>query len=173
MDEVVLVNKNNEVLGYMEKLEAHKKGLLHRAFSVFIFNSDNELLLQKRSKIKYHSGGLWTNTCCSHPKKNESFFEAANKRLHEEMGMYCDLKEAFRFIYKSELDNDLIEHELDVVFIGFSDKKPIINKNEVEDFKYVSISQLQLDIKNDSDIFSKWIIICIDKVADALKNNTI
>ena len=169
MDEVILVNKNNEILGYMEKIEAHKKGLLHRAFSVFIFNSNKEILLQKRASIKYHSGGLWTNTCCSHPKKNESFFDAANRRLFEEMGMTSNLKEAFQFIYKAELDNNLIEHELDVVFIGYSDEKPIINKNEVDEFKYISISKLKIDIMNNPDHFTKWITICIDKVYDFIK----
>ena len=128
MEKVILVDKNDRQVGLMEKQEAHIKGLLHRAFSIFIFNTKNELLLQKRATQKYHSGGLWTNTCCSHPRENESTIDAAYRRLNEEMGMICDLKFKFNFIYKAKLDNNLYEHELDHVFFGFSDSTPKINK---------------------------------------------
>ena len=120
MEKVILVDKNDRQVGLMEKQEAHIKGLLHIAFSIFIFNTKNELLLQKRATQKYHSGGLWTNTCCSHPRENESTIDAAYRRLNEEMGMICDLKFKFNFIYKAKLDNNLYEHELDHVFFGFS-----------------------------------------------------
>ena len=119
MEKVILVDKNDRQVGLMEKQEAHIKGLLHRAFSIFIFNTKNELLLQKRATQKYHSGGLWTNTCCSHPRENESTIDAAYRRLNEEMGMICDLKFKFNFTYKAKLDNNLYEHELDHVRILF------------------------------------------------------
>jgi len=164
MEEVILVNTNNEIQGYMEKMEAHEKGLLHRAFSVFIFNSYGELLLQKRDINKYHSGGLWTNTCCSHPRKNETFIEAAKRRLFEEMGLRCELKETFSFIYKANLDNDLIEHELDQVFFGNTDQKPSLNNEEVMDYKYIKPNQLLIDINNDPDTYTEWLKISFKQV---------
>lgn len=164
MEEVILVNSNNEVQGYMGKMEAHEKGLLHRAFSVFIFNSYGELLLQKRDLNKYHSGGLWTNTCCSHPRKNETFIEAAKRRLFEEMGLRCELTEAFSFIYKANLDNNLIEHELDQVFFGNSDKLPSLNKEEAMDYKYIEPNQLLIDINNNPNIYTEWLKISFKRV---------
>ena len=164
MEEVILVNTNNEIQGYMEKMEAHEKGLLHRAFSVFIFNSYGELLLQKRDINKYHSGGLWTNTCCSHPRKNETFIEAAKRRLFEEMGLRCELKETFSFIYKANLDNDLIEHEFDQVFFGNTDQKPSLNNEEVMDYKYIKPNQLLIDINNDPDAYTEWLKISFKQV---------
>ena len=164
MEEVVLVDPNNNVVGYMEKMEAHQKGLLHRAFSVFVFNSKNELLLQQRAFSKYHSGGLWTNTCCSHPRKNETFTDAAIRRLHEEMGMSCFLDKAFSFIYKSHLDKGLIEHELDWVFIGKSDDKPVINTDEVANYKYISLADLNKDILLNSNSYTEWLKICLDNL---------
>ena len=123
MEEVILVNEKDKVLGYMEKQEAHIKGLMHRAFSIFVFNDKNELLLQKRAVEKYHSGGLWTNTCCSHPRKNETNIEAAYRRLNEEMGMSCVLNKVFTFTYKATLDKGLTEHEFDHVFFWFYQSK--------------------------------------------------
>jgi isopentenyl-diphosphate Delta-isomerase len=166
MEEVVLVDQNNNVIGYMEKMEAHEKGLLHRAFSVFIFNSNNELLLQQRAISKYHSGGLWTNTCCSHPRKNEKFIDAANRRLVEEMGMSVELEKAFSFTYKADLDHNLIEHELDWVFIGKSDTLPVINKEEVESFKYINFQDLVKDIDDNPDVYTEWLKICLNKVSE-------
>ena len=128
MEKVILVDKTDHQIGEMEKQEAHIKGLLHRAFSIFIFNSKGEVLLQQRALHKYHSGGLWTNTCCSHPRNGETTIQAANRRLKEEMGMSCALKEEFSFIYKAKLDNDLYEHELDHVLFGTTDLQPQINK---------------------------------------------
>ena len=168
MEEVILVDQNNNVIGYMEKMEAHEKGLLHRAFSVFIFNSNNELLLQQRAISKYHSGGLWTNTCCSHPRKNEKFIDAANRRLVEEMGMSVELEKAFSFTYKADLDHNLIEHELDWVFIGKSDALPVINKREVESYKYINFQDLVKDVDDNPDIYTEWLKICLNKVSEHL-----
>ena len=164
MEEVILVNTDNEVLGYMEKMEAHEKGLLHRAFSIFIFNTKGEILLQKRAISKYHSGGLWTNTCCSHPRKNESFLDAANRRLSEEMGMSCVLNEAFSFIYKAELDNNLTEHEYDQVLFGTTDQIPVLNKAEAEDYKYIKPDQLKIDIHDNPSQYTEWLKISFEKV---------
>ena len=163
-EEVVLVDVNDNVIGYMEKMEAHEKGLLHRAFSVFIFNSNNQLLLQQRAISKYHSGGLWTNTCCSHPRKNETFHNAANRRLFEEMGMACELKEAFNFTYKSFLDKGLIEHEFDWVFVGKSDNLPDINKEEVESYRYIDLNELVKDIDQNPELYTEWLKICINRL---------
>ena len=135
-DQVILVNENNFQRGIMEKMEAHKKGELHRAFSIFIFNSQGELLLQKRALTKYHSGGLWTNTCCGHPQPEINLEECAHKRLNEEMGLDCILEYAFNFIYKAELDNELFENELDHVFVGYYDGIPVSNPFEVSHWKY-------------------------------------
>ena len=123
-EKVILVDKNDNQVGLMPKLEAHEKGLLHRAFSIFIFNSRYELLLQKRASSKYHSGGLWTNTCCSHPREGEDTLDAANRRLDEEMGIKTSLRKVYDFIYKAELDNQLTEHEFDHVFYGVCDSDP-------------------------------------------------
>jgi isopentenyl-diphosphate delta-isomerase len=171
LEKVVLVDEKDNELGLMEKMEAHQKGLLHRAFSVFIFNSRAELLLQKRATSKYHSGGLWTNTCCSHPRKDETALDAAKRRLQEEMGMNCDLEKAFHFIYKSALDNELTEHELDHVFIGFTDEKPILNPEEAEDFKYISLEALNKEIKSSPNNFTIWLKTCLPQVEQFLQNN--
>ena len=170
MEEVVLVDVNNNVLGYMEKMEAHQKGLLHRAFSVFVFNSKNQLLLQQRAINKYHSGGLWTNTCCSHPKKNESFINASHRRLNEEMGMSSKLEKAFSFIYKAHLDQNLIEHELDWVFIGKTDATPIINTDEVASYKYVNFSDLLIDVEQNPKLYTEWLKICLNRVDKHIVN---
>ena len=145
-EKVILVDKNDNQVGLMPKLEAHEKGVLHRAFSIFIFNSKYELLLQKRASSKYHSGGLWTNTCCSHPREGEDTLDAANRRLDEEMGIKTSLRKVYDFIYKAELDNQLTEHEFDHVFYGVCDRDPILNKDEAEDFKWVDMETLNNDI---------------------------
>lgn len=169
MEEVVLVDEKDHEIGLMEKMEAHQKGLLHRAFSVFIFNSRGELLLQKRASSKYHSGGLWTNTCCSHPRKDETALDAAKRRLQEEMGMNCALEKAFHFIYKSALDNELTEHELDHVFIGFTDDKPNLNPEEAEDFKYISLEKLNQEIESNPNNFTIWLKTCLPQVEQYLQ----
>lgn len=170
MEEVILVNEEDKVLGYMEKQEAHIKGLMHRAFSIFIFNEKNELLLQQRAIEKYHSGGLWTNTCCSHPRKNETNIEAAYRRLNEEMGMSCVLNKVFSFTYKAVLDKGLTEHEFDHVFFGFTNQKPNINLDEVSGFRYISISDLEKEVITKPEFFTEWFLICFPKVIQKVKN---
>jgi isopentenyl-diphosphate delta-isomerase len=168
MENVVLVNTKNEVLGEMEKMEAHRKGLLHRAFSVFVFNSANELLMQKRASSKYHSGGLWTNTCCSHPRYQENIIDAGKRRLIEEMGFSTDLTEMFSFIYKADLDNQLIEHEYDYVLIGKFDDEPNINLDEVEDFAYWNMDFIELDMQQNPKKYTEWFKICFPKLKEML-----
>ena len=167
-EQVILVDLNDVPTGQMEKLEAHQKGVLHRAFSVFIFNSKNEILLQQRAKTKYHSAGLWTNTCCSHPRPGEANLEAANRRLSEEMGMHADLSYGFNFTYKATFGDGLTEHELDHVFFGYSNEAPVINTDEVESFRYLSLEELKLDIRKQPDLYTEWLKICLDEVIDYL-----
>lgn len=155
-DLVILVDENDNETGYLDKLEAHKKGVLHRAFSVLIFNSDGELLLQKRADTKYHSAGLWTNTCCSHPKPNESMTDAVRRRLREEMGITCDTNFAYKFLYRAALDQGLIEHELDYVFIGMCDDQPVINVQEVSDWQFVSLADIRKDLVKNSTAYTFW-----------------
>jgi len=162
---VVLVDSFDVELGVMEKLEAHKEGgTLHRAFSVFVFNPAGELLLQKRALSKYHSGGLLTNTCCSHPKPGELVKEAAIRRLNEEMGMMCELTEKFYFEYKAELDNDLTEWELDHVLVGVTDILPEINTDEVDSYLYMSIGDIKSEILKKPEMFTEWFKICFERV---------
>lgn len=156
MEEIILVDEQDNAIGTMEKMEAHLKGALHRAFSVVLFNSNGELLLQKRAKNKYHSGGLWTNTCCSHPFPEETISDAAQRRLKHEMGINLKPEFAFKFIYKTPLDNSFIEHELDHVFIGTFDGTPIINKDEVSEWKFMSLSELKNDMEISPQIYTVW-----------------
>lgn len=160
---VILVDKYDNPTGEMEKIEAHRKALLHRAFSVFIFNTKGELLLQRRAANKYHSGGLWTNTCCSHPYPGEETDYAAHRRLMEEMGMDTDLEYIRKFIYKAPFDNALTEHELDHIFIGITDDRPHINPDEVSEYKYMSLPDLERDIKEHPEQYSAWFNIILEK----------
>lgn len=155
-EQVVLVDVNDNVLGIMPKMEAHKKAILHRAFSVFIFNEKGELLLQQRALGKYHSPGLWTNTCCSHQRDGESNIEAGKRRLEEEMGFSCDLKELFWFIYKAPFDNGLTEHELDHVMIGQFNQDPIINTDEVASFEWQTLAAIEVEITNYPEKYTAW-----------------
>ena len=168
-EKVILVDKNDNQVGLMPKLEAHEKGDLHRAFSIFIFNSKYELLLQKRASSKYHSGGLWTNTCCSHPREGEDILDAANRRLDEEMGITTSLRKVYDFIYKAELDNQLTEHEFDHVFYGVFDNDPILNKDEAEDFKWVDMETLNNDIIKNEDNYTVWFKIAFEYFYNYLK----
>ena len=170
---VILVDENDKVLGSMEKLEAHKKAILHRAISVFIINDQGEWLMQRRAINKYHSGGLWTNTSCSHPYPGESAIQAANRRLREEMGIQCGLGELFSFIYKEKLDNELTEHELDHVFFGISDKLPNINTDEVMDWRYVKYSDLQKDIELNPGNYTVWFKKIFQKVEQKISKQII
>lgn len=161
---VILVDEQDNDIGVMEKLQAHQLGVLHRAFSVFIFNDKEQLLLQQRSLTKYHSAGLWTNTCCSHPRPNETIKDAANRRLFEEMGMSCDLKIKTNFIYKTSFENGLTEHELDYVLIGSSNQNPHINHDEVSSYKWLSIAEIKTDIISNPNQYTSWFKIALEKV---------
>lgn len=165
---LILVDEDDNELAVMDKLSVHKSGLLHRAFSVFIFNSKEQLLLQQRADKKYHSPGLWSNTCCSHPSKGEKVFEAVNRRLAEEMGMECDTTFAFSFIYKAKLGNGLTEYEYDHVYIGKSDMQPKPAATEVKDWKYISIQELQEDILKHPSQYTEWLKICLSRVIDCV-----
>jgi isopentenyl-diphosphate delta-isomerase len=164
MEYVILVDEQDKAIGKMEKHQAHVEGVLHRAFSIFIFNSEKELLLQKRASSKYHCGGLWTNACCSHPRENENTQDAANRRLEEEMGMQCSLTPIFTFVYKAGFENGLTEHEFDHVFFGESNQTPKINTEEVEAYRYISMDDLQQEIKEFPEKFTPWFIIALDRV---------
>ena len=168
-ENVILVDNNDNQVGLMPKLEAHQKGLLHRAFSIFIFNSKYELLLQKRASSKYHSGGLWTNTCCSHPREGEETLDAANRRLIEEMGIQTSLRKVHDFIYRAELDNDLTEHEFDHVFYGVYNEDPIINKDEADDFKWIDMDSLNEDMRTNGDNYTVWFKIAFKYFYNYLK----
>ena len=169
-EKVILVDKNDQEVGSMEKQEVHVKGLLHRAFSVFVFNDKNELLLQRRAVKKYHSGGLWTNTCCSHPRQNETTLAAAERRLVEEMGIRCVLKKQFDFIYKAKLDNNLYEHEFDHVFFGFSNDLPKVNSEEVEEFVYKTLEEVEIQIQISPEKYTEWFKICFKEVLKSNRN---
>jgi len=166
MEKVILVDEKDQPIGLMEKMEAHEKGLLHRAFSVFVFNEDGQLLMQKRANEKYHSGGLWTNTCCSHPRDQEDLVEAGKRRLKEEMGFTTDLNLVFNFIYKAKLDNDLTEHEFDHVLIGNYSLAPKPNPAEVGDWKYMDLELLKVDIKERPEQYTIWFLEIFDQVKD-------
>ena len=159
---VVLVDQNDQKLGLMEKQQAHVAGLLHRAFSVFIFNSKGELMIQQRAASKYHSPTLWTNTCCSHPRDNETYEQAAHRRLEEEMGFDCELEYKFNFIYKAHLENDLIEHELDHVFIGTFDDEPKLNPDEVMAYRWVELDDLKKDMEKNPQNYAAWFKIIFE-----------
>ena len=159
---VVLVDQDDQKLGLMEKQQAHVAGLLHRAFSVFVFNSNGELMIQQRAASKYHSPTLWTNTCCSHPRYNETYEQAAHRRLQEEMGFDCDLEFKFSFIYKAHLENDLTEHELDHVFIGTFDDEPNLNPEEVMAYRWVELDDLKKDMEKNPQNYTAWFKIIFE-----------
>lgn len=156
MEEVILVNTNDEQIGTLEKLAAHKQGLLHRAFSVLIFNDAGELLIHQRAHEKYHCAGLWTNTCCSHQRVGETNEEAAKRRLQEEMGFITSVKTIGSFIYHVEFNNGLTEHEFDHVMIGSYNENPVPNPDEVDDWKYVNLEELEKEIQTYPEKFTFW-----------------
>ena len=175
-DYVILVDENNNQIGLEEKILAHKKNLLHRAFSIFIFNDSFEILLQKRAPNKYHSGNLWTNTCCSHPLENLSLVDSAKKRLVEEMGIKANLNEVFSFIYQAEFGNGLSEHEYDHVLFGISNNQPILNPDEAIDYKWIKISDLKAQIEKNPGNFTVWLQIMINnyfKYFEDYENNSL
>lgn len=162
-EKVILVNDKDEPIGLMEKMEAHEKGLLHRAFSVFVFNDRNELMLQQRAAHKYHSPFLWTNTCCSHQREGESNIEAGKRRLMEEMGFSCDLEDTISFIYKAPFDNGLTEHEFDHILIGHYNEAPQLNPDEVMDWKWMTLKEVHADIASHPEKYTAWFKIIFDK----------
>ena len=163
---VILVDENDNAIGIMEKIEAHHQSLLHRAVSVFIFNSNGDWILQRRAFSKYHSSGLWSNSCCSHPNPGESSIDAARRRLMEEMGIKCQINEIFSFTYKAVLENDLTEYELDHIFFGISDSLPQINPVEVAEWKAFSFSDLQSDMIRNPDNYTVWFKKLFERVGD-------
>ncbi|NIJ55092.1 isopentenyl-diphosphate Delta-isomerase [Dyadobacter arcticus] len=167
-DQVVLVNENDLEIGLMPKLEAHQKGVLHRAFSVFIFNSKGEMLLQQRAFGKYHSEGLWSNTCCSHPLPDEAAHHGAVRRLEEEMGINADLQFLFSFQYHASLENGLTENELDHVFWGISDAKPELDLSEAMSYKYMKPVDIKDDMGQNPDTYTEWFKICINEVIEKI-----
>lgn len=170
-EKVILVDTNDEPIGLMEKIAAHEQALLHRAFSVFILNDNNEIMLQQRAQSKYHSPLLWTNTCCSHQRPGETNIQAGKRRLREEMGFEVDLQELFHFIYKAPFDNGLTEHELDHVMIGKFNDEPNINKEEVEDWKWMSIEAIKEDMQQNPDVYTVWFKIIFDEFYHYIENH--
>lgn len=162
-ENVILVNPNDEQIGLMPKMEAHKKAVLHRAFSVFVLNDKNEIMLQQRASHKYHSPLLWTNTCCSHQREGETNIQAGSRRLFEEMGFVTGLKELFHFIYKAPFDNGLTEHELDHVMVGYYNEAPKINPEEVESWKWMGIEDVAKDIQFQPEVYTVWFKIIFDE----------
>ncbi len=168
-EQVILVNENDEQIGLMPKMEAHEKAVLHRAFSVFIFNKKGELLLQQRAADKYHSPNLWTNTCCSHQRNRETNIEAGKRRLQEEMGFSCDIKEVFSFIYQAPFDNGLTEHELDHVMVGYFNEDPNINRDEVESYHWMTLDNVKKDIELHPKKYTEWFKIIFKESFKKLK----
>lgn len=168
---MILVDKNDVQTGTMEKMEAHKQGLLHRAFSVFIFNSNGEFLLQQRAPGKYHNGGLWTNTCCSHPFPGEDILNAAYRRLSEEMGFSTKLTPAFNFIYNATFDNGLTEHEFDHVFTGIYDGEIKVDKTEVSDYCYKNLKDITDSLQTHPQKYTEWFKIALPQIKMFHENN--
>lgn len=168
---LILVDENDKEIGLMDKLSVHQEGLLHRAFSVFIFNFNNELLLQQRADEKYHSGGLWSNTCCSHPNNSEKIEETVSRRLKEEMGIECKTHFQFKFIYYTDFENGLKEYELDHIYFGRSDEKPCPDFTEVKDWKYMNLETLNEEIILNPESYSTWLKLCLPQVVKHFKHN--
>jgi isopentenyl-diphosphate delta-isomerase len=169
MVKVILVNKKDQKIGEEEKIKAHQEGKLHRAFSIFIFNKKGEILLQKRARLKYHSGGLWTNACCSHPRPGERILEAAKRRLKEEMGIKTKLKEVFKISYQANLGK-LSENEIDHVLVGYFEGNPKINKKEAEGFKWEKREKVLKDLKKHPQKYTVWFRLILPKLIKKLKN---
>ncbi|MCD4736196.1 MAG: isopentenyl-diphosphate Delta-isomerase [Bacteroidales bacterium] len=161
---LILVNEKDEPIGAMEKMKAHEEAVLHRAFSVFIYNSKGEMMLQQRAFGKYHSPGLWTNACCSHPRNGETTEEAAHRRLVEEMGFDCEIRKELDFVYKADVGQGLTEHEFDHVFTGMYSKFPGINPEEVNDWKFMEVADIKQDIEVNPDKYTVWFKIAFNEL---------
>jgi isopentenyl-diphosphate delta-isomerase len=174
-DHLILVNERDEMIGVGDKLKIHRNGLLHRAFSIFIFNSQGELLLQQRARNKYHSAGLWSNTCCGHPHPGEEITFAAKRRLKTEMGLTCQLTGVGSLIYRADVGDHLVEYEFDHLFIGYSDLEPTLNLNEADASKRISFAALAMEVKDHPGDFTCWLRVIIDthcnKLSSALRPN--
>ena len=170
-ENIIIIDQYDQMIGTMEKLAAHRVGALHRAFSIFIFNTKGELLLQQRALQKYHSGGLWTNTCCGHPRPGENTLDAAKRRLMEELGMLCELEKVFHFMYRHEFDSGLVENEYDHVLFGVSDNLPAPNPQEVDAFRYIQPDELKQDLLIRPEVYTAWLNICFEQVVLHLNQN--
>jgi len=164
MDELILVDEHDNPIGKLDKTSVHEQGLLHRAFSLFVFNSKGEILLQQRADHKYHSAGLWSNACCSHPRFGEELNTAVQRRLLDEMGMDCDPMFVFSFLYRVEFDNGLVEHEFDHVFFDVLEALPSINLEEVKSYKYMSMDNLEKELLSNPAYYTEWFKLCIPQV---------
>lgn len=173
VEHVVLVDAQDRQVGTMEKMEAHEKGVLHRAFSVFLFDNAGQLIIQQRAWTKYHSPGLWANTCCSHPRENEPIIEAGKRRLKEEMGMDADLRPLFSFIYKADMGNGLIEHELDHVLVGYANTEPHINLQEVASYRSMRLADIQMDLQRRPERYTEWFKIVFDRFVEATRKTEV
>lgn len=169
-EKVILVDREDNPIGTMPKMEAHQKAVLHRAFSVFILNTKGELMLQQRAQHKYHSPLLWTNTCCSHQREGESNVEAGGRRLLEEMGFHVPLEELFSFIYKAPFENGLTEHELDHVMVGYYEETPEINPEEVAYWKWMSLPAIEEDLANRPETYTVWFKIIFERFYTHIKS---
>ncbi|MEC5158800.1 isopentenyl-diphosphate Delta-isomerase [Chryseobacterium sp. MP_3.2] len=167
-EQVVLISEKDEVLGLMDKMQAHENGILHRAFSVFLFNEQGEILLQKRAATKYHSPNQWTNAVCSHPRKNETYLSGAERRMQEELGIQAAITPKFHFIYKADVGQNLWEHELDHVFTGKYEGEFKLNKEEVAEVKYISMEELELEMTETPEHFTEWFKIILKEYKDHL-----
>ncbi len=163
-NEIILVDEFDEKIGTGEKMAVHQAGWLHRAFSILVFNSRGEMLLQKRAQGKYHSGGLWTNACCSHPRAGTYILQEARNRLLEEMGIHCELEEIFTFVYRADLGNGMVENEIDHVFRGTSDAEPRPNPEEAEDWRRIRMEDLRMEISENPENFTPWFRIIMKKI---------
>lgn len=167
-ERVILVDEHDREVGSEEKERAHREGLLHRAFSVFVFNSRGDLLLQRRAPTKYHSPGLWTNTCCSHPRPGESVEAAARRRLREEMGMECELRVSFPLLYRAELDRGMTEHEYDHVLVGECDRDPVPDPDEVDGWAWVAPDVVRREVAERPDLYTYWFRLALPRLLDRM-----
>lgn len=164
---LIIVDESDNQIGVGEKMEVHRRGQLHRCFSIFVFNSGGEVLLQRRAAAKYHSGGLWTNACCGHPRDGEGTADAAHRRLREEMGFDCDLEEILAFIYRhAGLENGLIEHEFDHTFTGRYDGTVSPNPGEADAYRWMAVSDLRRDMERTPERYTVWSRIALSKLTE-------